>query len=197
MVYLNEILNELVYQINEEWSIFFLVSALAGGLTYLGLRKFFLKRSAPTVATQLGIGSRTEHIENNSILVIISGCVGLLVGAGVARSDWVFYFGGSTLGIERGLEWVVAGLGFILPVLIVIGFVAMLFRPVANSIGKVMTAELAIILVWGVIKYFVIYGDAFYLLPNAVQSFFEVVAHPGVLILVMVFGGVVAKFSGR
>ena len=197
MVYLNELLNALVYQIGEGWSIFFLVSILAAGLTYVGLRGFFLKRSAPTVATQLGIGSRTERVDNNFVLVIISVCVGLLVGAGVGRSDWVFYFAGSTLGIERGLEWFVASIGFIFPILIVVGFLAMLFRPVSRSIGKVMTTELAIIILWGVIKYFVSYGDVLYYLPGAVQDIFIVIGHPGVLVLVMIFGGIVAKFSGR
>ena len=197
MVYLNEILNELIYQISEEWSIFFLVSVLAGGLTYVGLRRFFLKRSAATVATQLGIGSRSEHIENNFILVLISACVGLLVGTGVGRSDWIFYFAGSTLGLERGIEWIVVSLHFIFPMLILVGFIVMLFRPVSRSIGRVWTTLIAIIVLWGVIKYFVSYGDVLYYLSYGAQNFFTVVAHPGVLVLVLVFGGIVAKFSGR
>lgn len=196
MVSLDYLLNELVYEVSQEWFIFLLISVLAAGLTYVGLRGFFTKRSAATVATQLGIGSRTEHIENNSVLVIISASVGLLVGAGMTRGDWIYSFGGG-LGIGAGIAWIITGLAFVFPILIIIAFIAMLFKPVSKSIGKVWTAEIAIITVWGFFRYFVSYSYAFSSLPYTMQNVIAVAANPGVLVIVMIIGAIIAKSSGR
>ncbi len=185
--------SNLIDSIQQEWFIFVLVFLIAFAMTYIALSRFFVgyrKRSDYEKEVQRKAGNFAKQIENKGMLVIISVAVGLLVAIGMTQTTWV----GSTFGVDigSGFAWILTGISFVFPVLILLAFIFALFKPLSKGLGKMWTTELAVLALWGFIKYTAI-SDLIYSVPYNLQEAIVTASHAGALLIGLIVGAIIAK----
>ncbi len=193
MVYSGFGFSNLLYSIQQEWFIFVLVFLIAFAMSYIGLSRFFIgyrKYSSYEKDVQHKAGDWGKQIEHKGPLVIISVAVGLLVAIGMTQTAWV----GSAFGIDigSGFTWILTGISFVFPVLILLAFIFALFKPLSKGLGKMWTTELAVLSVWGFIKYTAV-SDLIYSVPYNLQEAIVVGSHAGALLIGLIVGAIIAK----
>jgi hypothetical protein len=182
--------SNLLYSIQQEWFVFVLVFLIAFAMTYIALSRFFLGIDKVGIEDLLRGKKDKSVVKNKGMLVIISVSVGLLVAVGMTQTTWVGgYFG---VNIGSGLTWLLTGISFIFPILILFAFIFALFKPLSRGVGRLWTVELSVLAVWGFIKYASV-SDLIYSVPYSLQELVVTLSHAGALLLGLVVGAIIAK----
>lgn len=158
--------NNLFYQIGQDWFVFILIFIITFALVYMALSRFFTKKSDERIDLRTGKWKKSKkYIENQSVVVLISVCVALLVTIGFFQSQYY----------QQAYSFLFSGLNVLFPLVLLGGFIALIFKKFSKSVGSLFAIEFVILIVWGFAKY--LYSSDFvYSIPYGSQQFLFVIS---------------------
>lgn len=178
--------NELFYQIQQDWFVFILIFLITFALVYMAISRFFSKK------TKAGFKQGTNgfleavdpknYIENQPAVVLISVCVALLVTIGFFQSP--FY--------AQAYSFLFSGLNVLFPVVLLAGFIALVFKKFSKNVGNLFATELVVLIVWGFARY-LYSSDFIYSVPYNFQGILEFISSVLVLVIALVIGFFISR----
>lgn len=180
--------NELYYQIQQDWFVFILIFLITFALIYMSLSRMFTKKTKPRYkevggGTLEALGSKS-YIENQPVVLLISICVALLVTIGFFQSS--FY--------QQAYSFLFSGLNVLFPLVILVGFIALVFKKLSGSIGSLFAIEFVVLIVWGFARY-LSGSDFMYSIPYTLQQVIYFISNIVTLVVALVAGFFLSKIK--
>jgi hypothetical protein len=175
--------NELFSQIQQDWFVFILIFLVTFTLIYLSLSKFFSKKRTQVWGEKV---DKKIYIENQPAVVLISVCIALLVTIGFFQSP--FY--------SQAYSFLFSGLNVLFPLVLLGGFIALIFKKFSKSVGSLFAIELVVLIVWGFAKY-LYSSDFIYSIPYDFQQILFVISNFWTLIIGLVVGFFLSKIKKK
>ena len=182
--------DELFYQIQQDWFVFILIFLITFAIVYLAISKVFTRRTKEQFRSIGGgvlesLGSK-KYIESRPAVVLNSVCVSLLVTIGFFQSP--FY--------AQAYSFLFSGLNVLFPIVLLAGFIALVFKKFSKNVGSLFAIELVVLIVWGFAKY-LYSSDFIYSIPYSFQSILQIISSIWVLIAALVVGFILSRIKPK